>query len=246
MRNAFVRFHIICIALLVSGLCANAEQPSATLPARTVFTAPPTSSGVRQNLPKAVPNDPAIKAKAARPNKASLLPGEVEKNFSADPFGMTHRSKSKDKRPLRYTPQPQDHTSPAGQKDGKAVEFRAGAHDAASKDRLTPRRSTVFSGGEHTKPYLDSEQNSPEVEVRFKKDNEPVATRLVVNPQDPNSPLYRPAAKENMVNAAGVYMDIDLNPDMQMQVGGEVGSVDNKAAEEKATSGAAVNLKWQF
>lgn len=249
MHTAFARFQIVlATALFLFCFCAYAEPPSTTLPVRTVFTAPAVTSG-QLAPPKPAPNDTAVKTrKPGNGKKASLLPGSVEKRFSADPFGMTHRAKNKDTRhkPLRYTPQETASAGVGNSTEEQGVTFRAGSHDPAPKSRLAPSRAVVFSGGEHTKPYLDSEQNAPEVEMRYKKKNDPVTTRVVVNPQDPASPLYRPATKENAVNAAGVYMDIDLDPDMQMQVGGEVGSVERKAAEEKAASGASVGLKLQF
>jgi hypothetical protein len=111
------------------------------------------------------------------------------------------------------------------------------------ESRLTPAR-TPFSGGENTLPYMESDP-PPEVSMQYKlRDN--ATTRLTVNPQDSASPLYRPVENDGRIHGAGVYMDVEVKPDVRLQVGGEYHDVEARDASAGASQGAAVGLQWSF
>ncbi|MCL1940130.1 MAG: hypothetical protein FWG04_05665 [Desulfovibrionaceae bacterium] len=111
------------------------------------------------------------------------------------------------------------------------------------ESRLTPAR-TPFSGGENTLPYMESDP-PPEVSMQYKLRNN-ATTRLTVNPQDLASPLYRPVENDGRITAAGVYMDVEVKPDVRLQVGGEYHDVEARDASAGASQGAAVGLQWRF
>ena len=67
-----------------------------------------------------------------------------------------------------------------------------------------------------------------------------------MNPQDENSPLYLPGGKEN-INGAGVHMDVDVEKNLQLRLGGEYQEIENKRdAQEEHSGGATVGLRWSF
>jgi hypothetical protein len=111
------------------------------------------------------------------------------------------------------------------------------------ESRLTPAR-TPFSGGENTLPYMESDP-PPEVSMQYRLRNN-ATTRLTLNPQDSASPLYRPVENDGRINAAGVYMDVEVRPDVRVQVGGEYHDVEARDAPAGASQGAAVGLQWSF
>jgi hypothetical protein len=73
-------------------------------------------------------------------------------------------------------------------------------------------------------------------------------TRLTVNPQDTGSPLPRPAEQgNNAINSAGVYMQMDVAPDLQLRIGGEYSDIDDPRVSNSSSSrGASIGLKLDF
>lgn len=144
--------------------------------------------------------------------------------------------------------------SPAANQDGHTP------HTMISDERLTVTGSmphhpdsrftvqhTPLPGARHTR---SSEEygNAPEMTMSYKL-NSSASARVALNPQDQNSPLYAPIVKENGLAATGVYLDVDVQEDLQLQVGGEVRSYDNdslNSAEDEKGAGASVGLRWNF
>jgi len=113
----------------------------------------------------------------------------------------------------------------------------------APESRLEPAH-TPFSGGENTLPYMGADP-PPEVSMQYQlRDN--AAARLTVNPQEPVSPLYRRVESDGRINSAGVYMDVDLTPEVRLQVGGEHRNVGTRDAQAGTAQGAAVGVQWNF
>jgi hypothetical protein len=89
---------------------------------------------------------------------------------------------------------------------------------------------------------------APEVSMAYKVTKK-TTTRVVVNPRDEASPLYRPAELHDEVSAGGMYMDVDLVENIQLTVGGEYSEVENRQrmyGEPQTSEGAAVGLKFNF
>lgn len=127
--------------------------------------------------------------------------------------------------------------------DGKVT--ISGKSTTPPSDRLETKRAP-FSGGGHTLPYMDVEQNA-EVSMEYRI-NRKTRTRLVVNPQDPSSPLYTPADQEKRINSGGVYMNVDVGENVQLKMGGEYCEVDDSdnSGSSRSSQGAAVGLQWNF
>lgn len=187
---------------------------------------------------------PSYKNKQTTTQKSSL-PNAGLQGFCPNPFGLerdelgqrTHEAK---KLRAKVTRVQKNATAVPPQED-KQVSVTSKI-DSPSDDRLIPHRA-AFSGGVHTLPHMENEAN-PEVSMSYKMTPN-AATRFVVNPQDPASPLYRPAEKNGKINGGGVYMDVNLREDLQLQMGGEYNDIDNQYASG-SDSGASLGLRWNF
>jgi len=62
-------------------------------------------------------------------------------------------------------------------------------------------------------------------------------------PESRLEPAYTPFSSEEN---AGVHMDVDLAPDLRLQVGGEHHTIETRDARPGAARGAAVSLHWNF
>lgn len=76
--------------------------------------------------------------------------------------------------------------------------------------------------------------------------NDRASTRVSVNQQDETSPLYLPGGKNDSVNGAGVYMNVDVEKDLQLQLGGEYQELDGGHYSDEQARGASVGLRWNF
>lgn len=234
---------LFCLAVLFFFLLANAPFLWAAEPVRRPATMP-----VRTSLP---PPAPAPAAKPSRQTVQATTKQPAPKGingFSANPLSVPARDRSAQERPEKKRVY---YTNGTARKETRREETKekltvtAKNGRAAEGDRLVPQRR-AFSGGEHTLSRM-GETPSPEVSLDYKMDKK-ATTRVVVNPQDETSPLYRPAESNSTVNSAGVYMDVDVQPNLTLQVGGEYCEVDSSRAPsgESGSSGASVGLQWHF
>ena len=86
---------------------------------------------------------------------------------------------------------------------------------------------------------------APEVSMSYRLDKSTRA-KAVINPQDETSPLYRPAETEGAINSAGVYLHLDVQPDLLLQIGGEYSEIPRQNARQDSSAGAAALLRWNF
>ena len=221
---------------------AKVPSPVAASPKRLEKTADVAAKGgaVGPKTVEGATKATSAKAKAARRKAASHASGA----FSGDPLFLGQRAPADDQKKTRvvYGAEGQRREAPVTLgEEGKVV--MSAKKLAVPESRLTPAR-TAFSGSEHTLPYMDSKQ-PPEVSMQYElQDN--ASARVTVNPQDSASPLYRPAERDGTVSSAGVYMDVAVKPDVQLQVGGEYSDVDSRSGSAGASQGASVGLKWDF
>lgn len=213
-----------------------AAKQSTAKPAGQAVTKPATAKSFK-------PVAPRTGQSAASGKKASGLKG-----FSGNPFSLEQQ-----KRPASSAQQAANaQNAPAGQRSARTTEansatqeprvvFSGGKHEKTD-DRLVPRRS-AFSGGADTLPHMD-EKSPPEMSMTYRMNNR-ASTKVSVNQQDETSPLYVPGRKENGVNGAGVYMNMDVKKDLQLQLGGEYHEIDDDHRSEDA-KGASVGLRWNF
>ena len=165
------------------------------------------------------------------------------KGFSSDPFALEHRKKP-------ATPQAQNGTTQkaATSSNGTGKNSRvvfSGGKPERTDDRLSPRRST-FSGGPDTMARMEENDPAPELNMTYKM-NKHASTRVTLNQQDENSPLYLPGGKSDSINGAGVYMDVDVKKDLQVRFGGEYQEVEGAhGSQEERAQGASVGLRWSF
>ena len=110
---------------------------------------------------------------------------------------------------------------------------------------LEPRRRT-FPGQYHTMSQID-EYSPPEAHVNYRIDHD-TSARLAINQQDQRSPTYTPLRQDPTVNSAGVYLDMDMEKDIMLRVGGEVRSheTESHSSEKRDSTSASVGLEWQF
>ena len=244
--RAWVRFpFILGLLLLLPATAFAAEQRPSTMPVKTSAMA--KSSGpasVLPALPKKRPSSSTVGGASVSSKKQAVPQSEVRKGFCSDPFALTHRAP-----PVRPQDRAPVHYGPEGKKEDAAasrVTVKAKKGDGQD-NRLIPQRAP-FSGGNHTLPHMNKEP-SPEVTVGYKH-NEQATTAVVVNPQNANSPLYRPAEQEGLLNSAGVYMDVEVKPDVHFQMGGEyssdASSSQYSSSQRESSQGAALGMRWDF
>lgn len=189
-----------------------------------------------------LPGDSLAKNAKARQRKATGLDA-----FSSNPFGTSGK-------PLHYlyggsgksdklVSVPKE-KKPAPSHE-KVIRF-SGKANTAPGSRLEPKQQAPFMGGEHTLPYMDAEK-SAELSLEYKMGPK-TTTRIVVNPQDPGSPLYRPADKDKLLNSGGLYMDVEVQDNMQLKLGGEYCEVDDSGEyrSHRSSQGVAVGVQWNF
>lgn len=177
------------------------------------------------------------------------------KGFSSNPFALEHRKKAaspqtrqngtaqKTAAPSNGTTQ-KAATSSNGTDGNSRVVFTGGRQERAD-DRLSPRRS-AFSGGPDTMARMEEDDPAPELNMTYKM-NKHAATKVTVNQQDENSPLYVPGGKSDSINGAGVYMDVDVKKDLQVRFGGEYQEVEGAhGSQDERAQGASVGLRWSF
>ncbi len=114
------------------------------------------------------------------------------------------------------------------------------------ENRLTPGH-TIFAGANPNTVARYEEGSSGEMSVRYKVRNG-TAARLAVNPQDESSPLYTPGSKDSGIST-GLYLDTDVLDNVQLQVGGEYRSAEERGQTETRAgggTGASVGLRWNF
>lgn len=256
-----MRFISLSICVLTVCLCVAprvcAEQPSRTLPVqgqpawqparqpaqtgRPIAPLPGVAGATRKNTGKAtLPAHQPASAKSASGKRT----GGQGNGFSANPLdiGKNRNTGDQVRASIVYGPEGPKRRAPAPTEDNGRVVMSSGDRKLP-ESRLTPAR-TAFSGSEHTLPYMDTAP-APEISMKYKLD-ERTATRFTVNPQDPSSPLYRPAEIEGKVNSAGLYMDMDVRPDVQVRVGGEYSEFKSPDSPDDSARGASVGVKWNF
>ena len=246
--------------------CCLTLALSAAVRAAHAGSAPEQGRGFHQSEKKPVAEQPAVKPTGQAGAKPATVksPGPAAprtdqkvvsgkktrglKGFSSNPFSLERRKSPAGRAQQAGGAQ----NAPAGEQstrtaraDSAPRESRvtfSGGKAEKTDDRLVPRR-TAFSGGPDTLPYMD-EKNPPEMSMTYRMNNR-TSTKVSVNQQDETSPLYVPGRKENSVNGAGVYMNMDVKKDLQLQLGGEYHEVDDDHRSEDA-KGASVGLRWNF
>ncbi|MDL2216400.1 hypothetical protein LJB81_01540 [Desulfovibrio sp. OttesenSCG-928-M14] len=230
---------LLCLGFLfdAGGHCAQAaSSPSATMPLKTNIGP--------KNAPAQVRAAPSAVEK--KRTQHSGIDG-----FCANPFALEHKMPGAqnatangitDKSRLIYGKK-EDNVKPVTVGGDDRVSVSAKSKEAPD-DRLTPRRS-VFPGGEQTLSRMDTE-HAPEVGLHYKL-NKNATTSFVVNPQDEGSPLPRPAEPEGNINAAGLYMQVDVAPDVTLRLGGEYCDIDDpRASNSDASRGVSAGFQWNF
>lgn len=113
-------------------------------------------------------------------------------------------------------------------------------------DRLKPQRAPL--PGNAQSMSREEPASAPEMSVSYKVADD-TAARLTLNQQDETSPNYTPITKENSLVSTGVYVDLDVQDNLQLQMGGEVRSVEVDGpgdSRDSRETGASVGLRWSF
>lgn len=240
-----------------SGYAASA---SSNAPARVErATRPVVTSTMKQNgVPISITQGQAGSV-AGKKTAASTASAKAQKKpaqtaglegFSSNPFGTNNKNL-----PSLYGGPRQKNNSdavtwkktvprnPAG--SDIPVSF-SGKAKSAPESRLAPQQQAPFMGGEHTLPYMDAEKTA-ELSLEYKLSPK-TTTRFVVNPQDTNSPLHRPAEQEKLLNSGGLYMDVEVSDNMQLKLGGEYCEIDDSSqhTSSRSSQGVAVGVQWNF
>lgn len=233
-------FFCVCFAFLAGTTAMAAE---ATLPLGAEQSARQKNSAVKQ--PGARLQTPKAPRKITPP-KMSANSG-ID-GFCPNPFGLDHKTPEA----KAATKQKEESRVIYGKKEEPVKPLHIGTTDkvtikgkSETPEPPLARRRGVFPGGENTLSQMD-EDTAPEVGVQYKM-NQNATTSLVVNPQDEASPLPRPPDSDGTVNAAGVYMDVDVAPDVKMRIGGEYCDInDPRASGSESSRGASVGFEWSF
>lgn len=231
-----------------SGVTPAPAAPFASLSPAAQAPAPVQAAPAAPAVRAAASPDPLAAGIALEEAPAEADGGKANINgFSSNPFALTHRdppgqARQPNRKRLRYAPQDANATE-APAEEGKVV-FSSG-EKRTTDDRLVPKR-TVFSSGSHTMGHFD-EDPAREASVEYRM-NGNATTRLTVNPQDEGSPLPRPPEPEGAFNSAGLYMDVEVQPNVKLRIGGEYCEIDDQRANSasETSRGASVGLKWEF
>ncbi len=125
------------------------------------------------------------------------------------------------------------------------VTFAGRPQDPPKDTDLTPRRGT-FPGKSDTLSQMDEETPS-QLNVYYKLDEQATA-HVAVNEQNLDSPTYTPIKKDEGLNAAGMYLNVGVNDNVKVKVGGEVRTHETSSHDpsDKSSAGAQVGLQWNF
>lgn len=247
------------LALLLLAPAPSHAQDAASKQGAAVTSSAAPKAPAAQPQRRASTASPKAAAKATPPKKASAHPAKDKviaaptaglEGFAANPFVKGAKpvhslyggaGKSANLQDFHWTQSP-----------GKIEEFEekpitvSGKAKTAPESRLQPQQHAPFMGGAHTLPYMDAEKTA-ELSLEYKVSPK-TTTRLVVNPQDPNSPLHRPAEQEKLITSGGLYMDMEVSDNMQFKVGGEYCEIDDSGqyGASRSSQGVAVGVQWNF
>jgi hypothetical protein len=209
-------------------------QAARNMPGNTVS---PAGAGTTKTAPGAA-SYRAGKMSGAKPGLAG---------FAASPFTASRVDAQPGATKARhYGPDPEQKKDEAPLTLGDRQNITVSAQSEPQQtDRLTPGRS-AFSGGPDRMGRIHDKE-SPEVSMSYKL-NPATAGRVTVNPNDPDSPLYRPPERNRNLNGAGLYMDMSVREDLNVTVGGEYSDVQDTrpAGRTDGAAGAALGFTWNF
>ncbi|MDR2123761.1 MAG: hypothetical protein LBP38_02115 [Desulfovibrio sp.] len=191
----------------------------------------------------------AISSQAGRKSGAkknrTAKPGLA--GFAAAPFTAAGADSQHDAPKTRiYGPDPEQKKAEApmtlGDKQNITVSAQSEPQQTA---RLAPGRA-AFSGGPERMGRIN-ETESPEVSMSYKLNPE-ASGRVTVNPNDPDSPLYRPPERNRNLSGAGLYMDMSVREDLNVTLGGEYSDVQDTrpAGRTDGAAGASLGFTWNF
>ncbi len=205
----------------------------------TVCLLPPSAAGAQKSAPAARLG--TQKASAVRPGAQKNAPQSLHR-FNPKAFGRNATVGSA-KSPAQARP---------GEARNAAEKQSAGSEklsfDAERKypsEGIAPRRAAL-PGGRNTLSHIDG-LPPPEVSMRYRMQNG-TAARVLVNPQDQNSPIYAPVRPGGNVEGAGVYLDVDVAKNLQLQMGGEYRDLEQGDAGGRSedSAGASMGFKLSF
>ncbi|MDR1360203.1 MAG: hypothetical protein LBJ82_04395 [Deltaproteobacteria bacterium] len=226
------------------------------IPARAKTPVPPPRSSAQLAEP-AAGKETQAHAALKRPQETRKLKAVASKK--RNPPGLKKFSP----RVFRLEKPPQQESAlPPSANPASAKKFSAGAAEPASRGKLgrlslsgsMPSQPesrldvehSPLPGGRHTLSGMEYDA-APEMSMSVKM-SRAASARLTLNPQDEASPLYSPIVNDDGISATGLYFDLDMNEDMQLQLGGEVRSAspDSLGSTEEESAGASVGLRWNF
>lgn len=265
LKDTRQKFYLLSALLLAAVLfCAGTGISRAASPGNSgsrPSTMPVNTSGMAQPARMSAGGDASVqnaqatqrKPSAAGKKKAAQKTAKKAdiSGFNGNPFELERKNggaarKAAARTGPSFNAPAEKSAAMAGQEEEDEKKLTLSGHiPTSSDDRLVPQRK-VFSGGLHTLPYMD-EEGTPEMSMTYKM-SKSAAARLTVNPQDENSPLYRPVVRDGAsINGAGVYMNVEVDQNVQLQVGGEYRTVENgHDSHDEDGQGAAVGLIWSF
>ena len=196
--------------------------------------------------------DPALVLGAQKnpPPQGASRPGVLKdtqkalQQFNPKAFGVKEfpRAAARPKEPaVAVSPGRPSASKPSA--DNEKITFNAERKLPA--EGIAPRRAPL-PGNSSTLSQFDGPP-PPEVAMRYKMRNG-TSARMLVNPQDQNSPIYTPAKPGEDVGGAGVYLDMDVDKNLQFQMGGEYRDLDAETGGRSSTdaAGASMGFKLRF
>ena len=166
------------------------------------------------------------------------------KGFGSDAFGAKSARPPMDPAMTRRLQQAKGLAPHPGVTIGNDRLSFSGSAQVLPENQLTPK-NTSLPGREESARHFE-EDTPMEVHMHYKLDDQ-ASARVAVNQQDETSGTYVPLKKGETVSGAGVFLDLEVEENVNFSMGGEVTSHQSSASSQGSTSsGASMGLKFSF
>ncbi len=210
-------------------------------PGQTVLvTAPARPAAIQKNVANPAKGAESIKG---APSGAAVIPGSIAAAAVPAP---SRQSQDNGKKVIYGSGKDAKSPDETGMFQVNDNLFMSAGESDKQFDPLAPRKDT-FPGDKHTLSQMD--KSTPlEATVLYRLDKKNSA-RLQINNDDENSPIYTPRPYDREMTSAGIFMDMEVKKDLQLELGGQHRSMESETGRLPngfTDTGASLGLKYLF